>query len=134
MTSYSQTISGEPLMLTLCLEEGSILVSRAILEALNHPQQVQMLINEERRMLLLQSCTIDDREAVVIPSTPMQQFEMSGHALLRRIRRLTGWTDDLPRVVYGSFIPAHNAIVFDLGTAQPARLQMPLGGSMGIPN
>jgi hypothetical protein len=121
-------------MLTLCLEEGSILVSKPILEVLNHPQQVQMLINEERRMLLLQACTVDDREAVVIPNYPMQQFEMSGHALLKRIRRLTGWTDDLPRVVYGSYIPAHNAIVFDLGTAQPARLQMPLGSSVRIPN
>ena len=134
MTNYSQTLGGEPLMLTLCLDEGSILVSRAILETLNHPQQVQMLINEERRMLLLQACTVDDREAVVVPNYPMQQFEMSGHALLRRIRRLTGWADDLPRIVYGNFIPAHNAIVFDLGTAQPARLQMPLTGSMGVPN
>ena len=134
MTSFSQMPGGEPLMLTLCLEEGSILVSRAILETLSHPQQVQMLINEERRMLLLQACTVDDREAVVIPNTPMQQFEMSGHALLKRIRRLTGWTDNRPRVVYGSYIPAHNAIVFDLGTAQPARLQMPLSGSKGIPN
>ena len=134
MTNYSNSNGSEPLMLTLCLEEGSILVSKAILETLNHPQQVQMLINEERRMLLLQACTVNDREAVVVPSAPMQQFEMSGHALLKRIRRLTGWTDELPRVIYGSFIPTHNAIVFDLSTAQPTRWRMPLNGSMGIPN
>ena len=92
----------EPLMLTLCLEEDSILVSKAILETLEHPKQVQMLINEERQMLLLQACTVDDREAVVIPPDTMVQFEMSGHALLRRIRRLTGWTDNQPRVIYGN--------------------------------
>ena len=116
----------EPLMLTLCLEEDSILVSKAILEALERPKQVQMLINEERQMLLLQACTVDDREAVVIPPDTIMQFEMSGHALLRRIRKLTGWTDNTPRVVYGNYIATHHAIVFDLHNAQPAELQMPL--------
>ena len=47
MTDISYAGS-EPLMLTLCLEEDSILVSKAILEALEHPRQVQMLINEDR--------------------------------------------------------------------------------------
>ena len=123
----------EPLMLTLCLEEDSILVSKAILETLEHPKQVQMLINEERQMLLLQACTVDDREAVVIPPATMVQFEMSGHALLRRIRRLTGWTDNQPRVIYGNYIASHQAIVFDLHTAQPAELQMPLDGALNHP-
>ncbi len=130
MTGYSY-VPGEPLMLTLCLEEDSILVSRAILETLQHPKQVQMLINEERQMLLLQACTVDDREAVVIPPDIMMQFEMSGHALLKRIRRLTGWNDDRPRVIYGNFIPSHNAIVFDLHTAQLAKLQIPLDRPSG---
>lgn len=133
MTDISYTGS-EPLILTLCLEEDSILVSKAILEALEHPRQVQMLINEDRKMLLLQACTVDDREAVVIPPVPMQQFEMSGHSLLRRIRRLTGWTDERPRVIYGNYIPSHNAIVFDLRSAQPAQLQIPLDGIEGRPN
>lgn len=123
----------EPLMLTLCLEENSILVSKAILEALDHPKQVQMLINDERQMLLLQACTVDAREAVVIPPDNRMQFEMSGHALLRRIRRLTGWTDNQPRVVYGNYIASHQAIVFDLHMAQPAELQMPLDGPATYP-
>ena len=63
----------------------------------------------------------------------MVQFEMSGHALLRRIRRLTGWTDNQPRVIYGNYIASHQAIVFDLHTAQPAELQMPLDGSLNHP-
>ncbi len=133
MTGYSYA-PGEPLMLTLCLEEDSILVSRAILETLQHPKQVQMLINEERQMLLLQACTVDDREAVVIPPDTLMQFEMSGHSLLKRIRRLTGWNDDKPRVIYGNFIPSHNAIVFDLHMAQLAKLQMPLDRPSGNPS
>ena len=127
-------VETEPLMLTLCLEEDSILVSKAILDTLEHPRQVQMLINEDRQMLLLQSCTVDDREAVVIPPVPMQQFAMSGHSLLKRIRRLTGWTDNRPRVVYGNYISTHNAIVFDLHSAQPIQLQVPMDGTVGRMN
>ena len=116
------------LAMTLCLSEDSILLDEGILDALGHPRQVQMLINEERQMLLLQACTVNDREAIVIPPMSMEPFEMSGHSLLRRIRRLTGWTDDRPRVVFGSFLPAHCAIVFDLQTAQLSPVQLPLDG------
>ena len=133
MTGHASFSPGEPLMLTLCLEEDSILVSKAILETLEHPKQVQMLINEEQQKLLLQACTVDDREAIVIPPMTLEHFEMSGQALLRRIRRLTGWTDDRPRVVYGSYLPSHCAIVFDLHTARLSPVQLPLDGSMGNP-
>ncbi len=121
----------EPLALTLCLEEGSILFNKAVLETLDHPRQVQMLINEDRQMLLVQACTVEDREAIVIPAATVSQFEMSGHSLLKRIRKLTGWMDDHPRTVFGTYIPSHNAVVFDLMTAQPADLQSPLSDGNG---
>ncbi len=131
MTGFSTCASDTPLTLTLCLEENSILLSEAVLEALGYPRQVQLLINEEQQMLLLQACTVNDREAIVIPPMTLEHFEMSGHALLRRIRRLTGWTDNSPRVVSGRFIPAHCAIVFDLRTARPSPVRMPPDGSVG---
>jgi hypothetical protein len=121
----------EPLKLTLCLEEGSILFNKAVLDTLDHPKQVQMLINEDRQMLLVQACTVDDREAIVIPAVTKSEFEMSGHSLLKRIRRLTGWADEQPRTVFGTYIASHNAIVFDLMTAQPADLQLPPDGGSG---
>ena len=121
----------EPLKLTLCLEEGSILFNKAVLETLDHPKQVHMLINEDRQMLLVQACTVDDREAIVIPAVTKSEFEMSGHSLLKRIRRLTGWTDEQPRTDFGTYIASHNAIVFDLMTAQPADLQLPPDGGSG---
>ena len=133
MSEFASCAPGTLLTLTLCLEEDSILLNEAVLEALGHPRQVQMLINDEQQMLLVQACTVDDREAIVIPPLTMEHFEMSGHSLLRRIRRLTGWTDDHPRVVYGSFIPAHCAIVFDLHSAQLSPLRMPLDGGPGNP-
>ena len=119
----------ESLTLTLCLEEGSILLNKAVLDVLGHPKQVQMLINEERQMLLVQACTVEDREAVVIQTAAITQFEMSGHSLLKRIRRLTGWMDERPRMVYGTFIPSHNAIVFDLTTAEPTGFEPILNGT-----
>ena len=122
-----------PLTLTLCLEEDSILLGEAVLDALGHPRQVQLLINEEQKMLLLQACTVDDWEAIVIPPLTLDNFEMSGHALLKRVRRLTGWNDNCPRAIYGSFIPAHCAIVFDLRTAQMSPLTLPLDGNKGNP-
>ena len=121
----------DPLKLTLCLEEGSILFNKAVLDALEHPKQVQMLINEDRQMLLVQACTVDDREAIVVSAVTKSEFEMSGHSLLKRIRRLTGWTDEQPRTVFGTYIASHNAIVFDLMTAHPADLQLPPDGGNG---
>lgn len=116
----------QPLMLTLCLEENSILVSKAILEVLKFPRQVQMLINEEQKMLLLQACTVEDREAVIIPPPPLSQFKISGHSLLKRIRKLTGWADNNSRIVYGQYISQHHAVVFDLLLAKPSEVFIPL--------
>ena len=134
MSAYTSFTPSTQLTLTLCLDEDSILLGEPVLEALGHPRQVQMLINEKRQMLLLQACTVNDREVIVIPPMTLEHFEMSGHALLKRIRKLTGWTDDRPRVVFGSYLPTHSAIVFDLHSAQLSPLQMPLDGSPRNPS
>ena len=134
MNDYVNYTGTEPLLLTLCLDENSILVSRAVLEALEHPRQIQMLINDDRKMLLLKACTVDEREAVVIPPEIQLQFEMSGHSLLKRVRKLTGWADNVPRAVYGNYLPAHRAIIFDLTAAQPTELRIPTGDVKGVPS
>ena len=126
MSTCTLFTPGTQLTLTLCLNEDSILLGVTVLEALRHPLQVQMLINEERQMLLLQACTVNDREAIVIPSMTLEYFVMSGRALLKRIRKLTGWMDDRPRVVLGRYLPTYNAIEFDLRSAQLLPLQMSL--------
>ena len=134
MSEYNVFPPDPSLTLTLCLAEDSILLNQTVLEALGHPRQVQMLINEEQRTLLVLPCTVNDREAIVIPPLTMEHFEMSGHSLLRRIRRLTGWMDDRPRIVNGSFLPAHCAILFDLRTARLSPLGLPLDGDLGSPS
>lgn len=117
------------LVMTLCPEEESILLNKTVLDQLGQPRQVQLLINEEQGMLLLKACSVEDREAVVIPPLPPEQFEVSGPSLLKRLRRLTGWTDNMPRQIIGIPIPIHNAIAFDLQTAIPVQLK-PSGGGM----
>ena len=116
---------GVPLVLTLCLEQDSILVSSAVLGALGFPRQIQMMINDEQKKLLLQSCSVEDREAVVVSKPEDGQFEMSGHSLIKRIRKLTGWADMMPRVLQGDYISQYHAIVFDLTKSRIARLAEP---------
>ena len=117
------------LVMTLCLKEESILLNKAVLDQLGQPRQVQLLINEEQGMLLLKTCSIGDREAVVIPQLPPDQFEVSGASLLKRLRRLAGWPDNRPRQIIGIPIPTHNAIAFNLQTAIPVQLK-PSGGGL----
>ena len=118
----------ESLVMTLCPEEESILLNKNVLDQLEQPRQVQLLINEEQEMLLLKACSVEDREAVVVPLLSAEQFEVSGPSLLRRIRKLTGWLDNRPRQVQGFAIPEHHAIAFDLHGAVPVQLK-PSGGN-----
>ncbi len=102
------------IILTLNLEEDSILLNKGILDALDWPRQVQLLINPETKQLLLRACTVEDAQAVVIEADDTQQFEISGRSLLKKIRKMVGWEDDRPRMCYGEYLPSHQAIRFNL--------------------
>ena len=104
-------------------------MNRHALDQLGSPRQIQLLIHEERRILLLRTCSVGDREAVVVPPLAREQLEISGPSLLKRIRRLTGWTDDRPRQITGTAIPAYGVIAFDLRAAVPVRLKTAGGGA-----
>ena len=108
-----------PILLTLNLREDSILLNEGVLDALDWPRQVQIMINKDEKMLLLRACTIDDQQAVVVPEERTVQFEISGRSLLRKIRQMVGWDDDCPRLCYGEYLPAHQAIRFNLMEAEP---------------
>ena len=112
-----------PIILTLNLEEDSILLNEGVLNALDWPRQVQLLINPELKQLMLRSCTVDAAQAVVIEPDETQQFEISGRALLKKISRLVGWEDRRPRMCYGEYLPAHQAVRFALAAAEPLDLE-----------
>ncbi len=107
------------IILTLNLLEDSIMLNEGVLDALDWPRQVQIMINKDEKMLLLRACTIDDQQAVVMPEEHIVQFEISGRSLLRKIRQMVGWDDDCPRLCYGEYLPAHQAIRFNLTEAEP---------------
>lgn len=110
------------IILTLNLPEESILLNEGVLDALDWPKQVQILINQESKMLLLRACSMKDKQAVVIPDERVDQFEISGRAFLKKIQHLVGWEDNRPRMCYGVYIPAHQAVRFDLTDAEPLEL------------
>ena len=113
----------DSLILTLCLRENTLLISNAIIEQLGSPSLIQIKMNEADKSLLINPCEYGTRGAVVVPDNHQYQLEMPGWSLIRRIQRITEWQDDNPRVLYGVFIPQHNAIYFSLDTAQYAILQ-----------
>lgn len=119
------------IILTLNLQEESILLNEGVLNALDWPQQVQIMINKDEKMLLLRACTIDDQQAVVIPEERMMQCEISGRSLLRKIKRLVGWDDDRPRLCRGDYLPSHQAIRFSLEDAIPVDLDEHDGSHKG---
>ena len=110
------------LLLTLNLQEDTIMLNQGIIDILGHPRQVQIMINEELCSLILRACTIDDLQAVVVPEVHYMQFEIGGRSLLKKICRITGWTDDQPRVCSGEYFPMHQAIRFDLTAAVPTTI------------
>ena len=108
-----------PIILTLNLTEDSILLNESVLEALDWPRHVQIMINKEKKKLLLRACTVDDLQAVVLPEERTLCCEISGRSLLRKIKQMVGWEDNRPRVCSGEYLPTHQAIRFNLTEAEP---------------
>lgn len=111
-----------PIIMTLNLAEDTILLNDGVLDALDRPRQVQILINKDEGMLLLRACTVDDLSAVVVPDEKTMQFEISGRSFLKKVRKLVGWEDDSPRMCFGEYLPAHQAVRFSLTEAQPLEI------------
>ena len=106
------------LELILNPKDSSIFINEDVLLALGRPEQIQIMINEEKQMLLVKACTIEDREALVVPITKAADYEVSGRSLIRRVRKLTDWTDDEPKKVRGVMVPNFTAVVFALSTLE----------------
>lgn len=101
-----------PLLLTLNFKEDAIMLNNGILDVLERPKQVQILLNEESKMLALRSCDMDSNQAVLLPAERTLQVEIGGRSLLRRIKKMTGWKTDQPRVCIGRPVPEYKAVCF----------------------
>ena len=113
----------EPLTLTLCFQDDLVLLNASIIEILEHPKQVQILINDEEKMLALRVCSVEDPQAIVLPKGMTQEVEIGGRVLLKKIKKLTGWSDDQTRVLYGDYMPSHQAVRFRLMEAEPLQTE-----------
>lgn len=109
-------------VLTINSKENTLIVSKETLEALGHPEYVQLHIDEDKKSLLLAACTTEDKQALVVNTEHYMMYEITARNLIRRIRRLTGWEDEGPRVAFGVHLPEHNAVAFSLDTILPAVL------------
>lgn len=112
------------LYLTLDLKDGSILLSEGLLDALSKPRQVPLLINREEKMLILRACSIRASNAFVMPSEPVDQYEISGRSFLKKVKAEIGWPDDRPRLCCGEYLPTHQAVRFDLTKTEPLEYDM----------
>ena len=82
----------------------------------------EVLIKHALSPALVDSVTVNEEEKtakVVVPEEHVMQFEIGGRSLLKKIRRITGWVNDEPRVCNGEYLPMHHAIRFDLMKAMP---------------
>ena len=110
------------LIMTLNFRDGSILLNEGVLTALDRPKQVQIRINPAEKKLMLRACTVEDRDAVVVPNDQTEAVEISARVFLKKIRELVGWEGKLPRACCGEYLPAHQAVIFNLEDAQPLEL------------
>ena len=113
------------LLLTLNFHDSSMMLNDGILDALGRPRQVQILINEEAKRLLMRPCEVDSEQAVVIPAEHVMQVEIGGRSLLRKIRRIAGWDTEQPRICIGAPIPDYHAICFELEDAIAVNVEPP---------
>ncbi len=113
-------ISGKrnPIILTFNLKDGSLFLNEGILNALDWPRQIQILINTDDRKILLMPCSFTSKNAIVMPNERVEEFEISGRVLLKKIKDIVRWDGDEPRMCYGEYIPMHQAVLFDLTKAE----------------
>lgn len=106
--------------LIMNLKEGLFTLNDGTLDALGRPRQIQLLINVNKKMLVLRACGTEDVQAFVLPSEPVISTDISGRTLLKNIRQQMGWEDEMTRECTGSYFPMHHAVSFDLSRVRIA--------------
>ena len=92
------------MILTLDMQNDLFVLDDATLDALGRPRQVQLLINTQKRKLVLRACSTEDDEAIFLPASPVISTEISGRKLLQNIRSV----DIFFLAMYVSFVKGDN--------------------------
>lgn len=110
-------VTNKQLLLTMNFHDNTMMLNEEILDAMGRPRQVQILLNDESKRLLLRPCEVDSNQAVVIPAEHVLQVEIGAKQLLRKIRKLAGWETEQPRICAGEPVEEYHAAYFDLARA-----------------
>ena len=105
------------LFLTLNFRDGTMMINDEIINALGRPGQVQILINEEAKQLLLRTCELQSNQAVLLDESLETPVEIPGRSLLKKISKIANWEDNQPRICPGEYLPDISAVGFDLTRA-----------------
>ena len=98
----------------------TLTINDGVLDALDKPETIQLLINEDEKMMGLRACTVDDLNAIIIQKSEFsEQPEIGGRSLLRRIQKVCGWSYDGIRVCTGEICTGEQGIRFNLSNAIP---------------
>ena len=95
-----------------------ITLDEDIIEILGKPKQVQLLINEERKMLLLRACEMDEQQAVVVPGGINPKLEIGASSFLKKIDRLMNWGNYEKHSCKGDYLPSQQVVLFNLNNSR----------------
>ena len=128
---YTPQSAAAPIILVVNIDEATLYLSDGALSAISWPQQLQIMINDETRSLLVRPCSADDAQAFEVPGSLEAPLEISERSIIRRIRACLG--QDLvgkkknarkgqPLTLlscYGERITSPQAVVFNLSELKP---------------
>ncbi len=77
-------------------------------------------------------CEVNDKYAVVMPDERVLEFEISGRTLIKRIREITHWEGNTPRMCYGEYMPMHQAVIFDLTRTEKLEVMEAAPADLGV--
>ena len=109
----------DELILAFDPAEDTLMLSNSILELLEHPEYIQLSLDEGNCLLLIRACGKEEEQAVVLE--PGMQ-EISGRNVMKKVRQLLRWDDNSPRLAYGVLLHTYNAVLFDLRDMEPAAI------------
>lgn len=107
----------QQLLATFNFRDECIMLNEGVLDALGRPQQVQILIHPEKKNLLVRSCDVKSKWAIMLDPENVMQVEIGAKALLRKLRRMLGWETEQPRICKGELVLDNTAVVFRLEEA-----------------
>lgn len=131
---FDRAAAAAPIILVVNFDEATLYLSDGALRAISWPQQLQIMINDEKHSLLVRPCKPDDAQAFEVPNSREAPLEISERSIVKRIRNCLD--RDVMRSVmaskaakgkgamtllacYGETVFSPQAVVFNLSELKP---------------